>query len=52
MKPKKETFIRLNSRVRKDQLDFIKVEAKKHNKTEGEVNRMIIDYYIKTKPNE
>ena len=43
---KKETTVRLNSHVRPDQKEFIKKEAKKHNLSEGQINRAIIDYYM------
>lgn len=53
MKVKKEVYVRLNSRVRPDQLKSIKDLAKKQTLilkrkvTEGEANRSIIDYYFK-----
>lgn len=43
---KKETMVRINSRVRKDQFKFIREEAKKQKVGEGEMHRIIIDYYI------
>jgi len=42
-------MLRLNSRVRPEQKDFIKVTAKKINKSEGELIREIIDFYINEK---
>jgi hypothetical protein len=38
---------RINTRIRVDQQKFIKAEAKKHNLTEGEVIRAMIDKVIK-----
>lgn len=43
----KNPLIRINSRIEKNQHQFIKDEAKKNGLTEGEVLRSIIDYYIK-----
>ena len=45
----KETYVRVNTRIRDDQSTFIKKEAKKSNKTEGEIYRAIVDYYINNK---
>ena len=36
---------RVNTRVRSDQKEFIKTKAKKDNLTEGEVFRLVIDFY-------
>lgn len=47
MLSKIEPMVRINSRVRKDQHKFIKDHAKKARKTEGEMHRDVIDYYIK-----
>ena len=38
--------VRLNSHVRPDQKAFIKKLAKKERRSEGQINRMIIDFYI------
>ena len=46
MANKKEGMKRINSRVRKDQFNFIRVEAKKKKVGEGEMHRIIIDEYI------
>jgi hypothetical protein len=46
MKAKKETFVRLNSRVRKVHMKLVKDLAKKNGKSEGEVTRIIFDYYM------
>ena len=37
---------RVNTRIREDQKKFIKDIAKKQNLTEGEVFRIILDFYI------
>ena len=42
-------MIRVNTRIRPNQHKFIKVEAKKTGKTEGEVFRAILDKYITKK---
>lgn len=42
-------FVRINSRVRADQHAFIKKAADISNKTEGEIHRIIIDYYMDKK---
>jgi len=44
---KPEQTVRLNSHVRPDQKMFIKREAKRLKLGEGEINRMIIDFYMK-----
>ena len=49
MPKKKETFVRINSRVRQDQFNFVRAEAKKQGEGEGSMHRIIIDYYIKNK---
>lgn len=41
-----EIFVRINSRVRPDQLKSVKDLAKKIKKSEGETHRIIIDYYM------
>jgi hypothetical protein len=45
-KNQKDNFIRINSRVRKDQIKFIKDFAKKNNLGEGETHRLIIDDFM------
>lgn len=45
MKEKKEPYVRINSRVTKDQFQFVKDEAKKEKKTDGEMHRAIIEFY-------
>jgi len=59
MRPKnKETFVRINSRVRADQLKFVKTYAKSRGIGEGEAHRIILDEFMsnliskKTKKNE
>jgi hypothetical protein len=47
MKTKKDNYVRVNSRIRSDQDKVIKDIAKSKNTFEGEVLRMVIDYYIK-----
>jgi len=42
-------MIRVNTRIRQNQHRFIKAEAKKTGKTEGEIFREILDKYIPTK---
>ena len=44
---KPEPTVRLNSHVRPDQKLFIKKLAKKMKLSEGQINRMIIDFYMK-----
>jgi len=43
----KNTLVRVYPGVRRDQKKFIKDEAKKKKVGEGEMHRIIIDYYIK-----
>ena len=40
------SMIRINTRIKAEQHEFIKVEAKKREITEGEVLREIVDYYM------
>jgi hypothetical protein len=47
MRRKKDILPRINSRVSKEQLAFIKREARKLKIGEGEFHRIIIDEYIK-----
>ena len=53
--PSKETLVRLNSRIEKHQLAFIKQEAVRLSKefkrpvSEGETSRIIINFYINNK---
>lgn len=42
----RKTLARVNTRVREYQQKFIKAEAKRKNKTEGEIIREIVDFYI------
>jgi hypothetical protein len=52
MTPKKnraEPFVRINSRVTKTELQFIKDRAKRERKTEGEMHRLIVEYYMLNK---
>jgi len=42
----KNTLVRIYPGVRRDQKKFIKDEAKKKKVGEGELHRVIIDYYI------
>jgi len=46
MEQSKDTMQRINSRVRKDQFKSIRTEAKKKKVGEGEMHRIIIDYYF------
>jgi len=46
IKEKKFPFVRINSRVKVDQLYFIKDQAKEKGISEGEMHRIIIDFYI------
>lgn len=46
MKRKIEPTVRLNSHVRPDQKEFIKKLAKKEKKSEGQINRIIIDFFM------
>jgi len=45
-KIKAEPFIRINSRVPKEQFMFVKELADKLDVTEGEAHRIIIKYYM------
>lgn len=45
-KPNKEIMIRINTRIPKEQHEFIKELAEKLDKTEGEATRLIIKYYM------
>lgn len=45
-KEKKDVFIRINSRVPKEQFAFVKKLAEKLDVTEGEAHRIIIKYYM------
>ena len=47
MKQKVKPLARVNTRIREDQQSFVKAKAKKDNLTEGEVYRLIIDFFIK-----
>ena len=44
-----QPMARINTRIRHDQHRFIKSLAKKINKTEGEIFREVVDFYIKLK---
>ena len=46
MKRQLPVLIRVNTRIRPEQHKFIKAEAKETKRTEGEVFRNILDYYI------
>ena len=48
-KPVVEKMERLNTRLRKDQRKFVKAQAKRERKTEGETFREIVDFYINHK---
>ena len=43
---KPEPFVRINSRVPKAQFQFVKDQAKKQKKTEGEIHRLIVEFYM------
>ena len=45
---KVKPFARVNTRIREDQKKFVK-EAKRKNLTEGELFRLMIDFFIKKK---
>lgn len=45
-KEKVEPMFRLNTRIRNDQSEFAKKEAVKNRLSEGEMFRIIVDYYI------
>lgn len=47
MKRKKEPYVRINSRISSEQLEYIKSYAKNVGATEGEIHRTIIDFFIK-----
>lgn len=47
MKQKSKTMVRVNTRIRPEQLVFVKAEAKKNNVTEGEMFRTIVEFYMK-----
>lgn len=47
MPKKTEPTVRVNTRIRLYQSTFIKKQSKKENKTEGELYREMIDFYIK-----
>lgn len=49
MTKKKDTMVRINSRIFPGQHEFIKLEAKRLNIGEGELHRMIIQDYITNK---
>jgi hypothetical protein len=46
MKEKKETLVRINTRIPKEQKKWIKDEAKKRDIGEGDLHRIIIRYYM------
>lgn len=46
MKKPVEPFVRVNTRITPKQMAFIKSEAKKLGKTEGEIYRNIIQTFI------
>ena len=39
-------FVRINTRIRADQMKFIKAYSKKHKITEGEAHRALLDNYM------
>lgn len=41
-------LFRVNTRIRKDQHNYIKALARRLNTYEGEIHREIIDYYMRT----
>jgi hypothetical protein len=45
----KNKLVRINSRIRKEQLDYIKKYADDFGLTEGETHRLIIDEFIISK---
>ena len=42
-------MVRVNTRVREDQKKFVQTKARRKKLTEGEVFRLIIDFYINKK---
>lgn len=42
-----ETLVRINSRITKEQHKFAKLEAKRLKIKEGNMHRIIFDFYIK-----
>jgi uncharacterized protein (DUF1778 family) len=42
-------YVRINTRVKEEHSLLIKKAAKKRNKTEGEIVRLILDKYFKLK---
>ena len=49
---KQEQFVRMNSRITKDQKKFVKSEAKKRGISEGKFHRSIIDYIMNTQKHD
>ena len=43
---RKDTYVRINSRVHQGQIEFIKKYAKENKLTEGETHRLIIQFFI------
>jgi len=43
----KETLVRINSRITPEQHKFTKAEAKKLKISEGQMHRVVFDFYIK-----
>ena len=48
MKEKKETLVRINTRVPRKQLMWIKSKAKELKIGDGQLHRIIIDHYMNT----
>jgi hypothetical protein len=46
MKEKKETLVRINTRVPREQKKWIKSKAKELKIGEGDLHRIIIDHYM------
>ena len=42
----RKPMARVNTRIREDQKKFVQTKAKKESLTEGEVFRLIMDFYI------
>jgi len=46
VKQRAQPFVRINTRIRADQMKFIKSYAKKMKITEGEAHRALLDNYM------
>lgn len=46
----REKMVRVNTRIRQDQDEYIKAKSKQDNCFEGDVTRAMLDDYIKRNP--